>query len=224
MTCKFEEHLLIGYLYDEIDADDRAAVETHLADCPECRATLDALGATRDQLAAVPDPPLNEPILPLGPGVSARPWYRRTATAWLAAAVLALVALSLAVTKVEVRAGNGAVTIAWGGAGAVQPGEDVRPVTAAELAQWRTETEARLALMLAAEREEQTEILRTALNAFAERLDHQRREDLQMVGAGLEAMQWQSERRFQETDRLLGEIIQTRAVPGQRRNGNGIDQ
>jgi hypothetical protein len=44
--------VLAGYLYDECDTAERAAVEAHLARCPNCAEELTALGATRTALLA----------------------------------------------------------------------------------------------------------------------------------------------------------------------------
>lgn len=48
---------LIGYLYDEVDAGERAAVAAHLSACAACASEWAGLGATRHQLAgwAPPD-------------------------------------------------------------------------------------------------------------------------------------------------------------------------
>jgi anti-sigma factor RsiW len=43
---------LAGYLYDECDAGERAAIDAHLAVCPSCVSELTALGATRTALAS----------------------------------------------------------------------------------------------------------------------------------------------------------------------------
>lgn len=43
---------LAGYLYDECDARERAAIDAHIASCPSCLGELAALGATRTALAS----------------------------------------------------------------------------------------------------------------------------------------------------------------------------
>ena len=47
-----EGERLIAFLYDEADAGARARMAAHLATCASCRAELDALAATRQELAA----------------------------------------------------------------------------------------------------------------------------------------------------------------------------
>ena len=55
MTVEFtcgDPAALAGYLYDECDGDERAAIEGHLAVCAGCSLELAALGATRTALAS----------------------------------------------------------------------------------------------------------------------------------------------------------------------------
>jgi anti-sigma factor RsiW len=94
--------VLAGYLYDECDAAERAAVDAHLAVCASCAEELMALGATRTALASwtPPDAVLDFRVVSAhdeGDGDSAgssilRPsrWWRRPMPAWaqVAAAVL----------------------------------------------------------------------------------------------------------------------------------------
>ncbi|MGC4084125.1 MAG: zf-HC2 domain-containing protein [Vicinamibacterales bacterium] len=46
------DEVLVAYLYDDIDAAERHAFETHLAACLPCRTELDALADVREGLAA----------------------------------------------------------------------------------------------------------------------------------------------------------------------------
>ena len=52
-----EREQLIGYVYDECEPDERAAVQQHLESCAECRTEIAALRSVRDDLQAwdVPD-------------------------------------------------------------------------------------------------------------------------------------------------------------------------
>lgn len=91
---------LAGYLYDECDAAERAAVEAHLAVCPSCAEELTMLGATRTALASwtPPDAALGFRITSSHDESGAtsptvlRParWWHRPMPAWaqMAAAIL----------------------------------------------------------------------------------------------------------------------------------------
>jgi anti-sigma factor RsiW len=101
-TCG-EPAALAGYLYDECDAAERAAVDAHLAVCPSCREELAALGATRSALASwrPPDAALGFRITsPHDEGdreaaltnvVRPAQWWRRPMPAWAQAAAAILI-------------------------------------------------------------------------------------------------------------------------------------
>ena len=97
---------LAGYLYDECDAAERAAIEAHLAVCPGCASELTALGATRTALAswAPPDAKLGFTITstdegsdrhrgPLFDSAQRRPvqWWNHPLPAWAQAAAAMLI-------------------------------------------------------------------------------------------------------------------------------------
>lgn len=92
---------LAGYLYDECDAAERAAVEAHLAVCASCAAELGALGATRTALASwrPPDAQLGFRIMRDAdasnvihpPQFSSQPWWQRPMPAWAQAAAAILI-------------------------------------------------------------------------------------------------------------------------------------
>ena len=114
MTMKNEIHnepllcgdgeALIGYLYDECNADERALMELHLLSCDVCAAELAELGGAREQLAvwAPPDaalgfrvaaePPVPAPVVPIRVA-----WWRQPMPVWgQAVAAVALFGLGMA--------------------------------------------------------------------------------------------------------------------------------
>ena len=105
---------LVGYMYGECGAAERLAIDHHLLMCPACAAELEALGATRVQLAAwtppeaqlgfrmVSDAPPN--VVRRAPSVVEGPprWWGRPVPAWaqaVAAAVIFASGLSLGVWR-----------------------------------------------------------------------------------------------------------------------------
>lgn len=129
------DELLIGYLYDDIDAASRAAFAVHLAECGLCRAELDQLGAVRVQLEewTPPEPAralsgadrkdvagrtLSGPAYPAGSdNVRRAPRWQRLgdlpAWAQVAAAVL-LLGVSAAVANLEITYDSGGVSVRTG--------------------------------------------------------------------------------------------------------------
>lgn len=87
---------LVSYLYDECEPSERNTIEAHLANCAACAAEVDALGATRMQLASW-TPPQSE----LGFRIVSEPrasvvlrpkqWWQRPLPAWAQAAAAMLI-------------------------------------------------------------------------------------------------------------------------------------
>ena len=61
MNCKQIDELLADYLGNELHADQRLAVESHLADCPTCRAEVASLSDTLAVLARLEAPVATAP-------------------------------------------------------------------------------------------------------------------------------------------------------------------
>jgi hypothetical protein len=121
--CNHEQ--LLDYLYDELPADARAALEAHLDECDECRAELAALGNTRLALGTWSPPDLalgftivrkDVPVPRLG--------LRSFRPAWgLAAAAVLVLAVAAAISNVEVRYDRDGVIVrtGWGRETAAAP-------------------------------------------------------------------------------------------------------
>ena len=65
MRCEHIEELLSGFLEGELSLDDRALVEGHLADCPECASLLNDLRRAQQAMAGFPE-------VEISPGLQAR--------------------------------------------------------------------------------------------------------------------------------------------------------
>jgi hypothetical protein len=112
-----DNELLVGYLYDEVDAVERRAMEAHLLSCADCRAELKDLRSTRTRLAAwaPPAPDLQFQVV-RGPEVTEprrRQWS--ISPAWgLAAAAALVLSVATAIANVELKYGPDGVTIRTG--------------------------------------------------------------------------------------------------------------
>src|SRR5262245_1119643 len=120
--CRRKEDL-VSYIYGEADASERDSFERHLDDCDACRNELTSLRRVRDDLAAwqLGLAPRAEVILRrtrldlLRELIGMFPvWVRGAALAGAAAAML-LVTLSIAGTRISLKAGD--FTINFGGTG-----------------------------------------------------------------------------------------------------------
>lgn len=97
---------LIGFLYDDCEADERERIAAHVAVCATCAGELAALSATRDHLSAwtPPDVQLGFHMNQVG-AAPATHWWSRPMPAWaqLAAAVV-IFAAGASVGSLSVRA------------------------------------------------------------------------------------------------------------------------
>ena len=89
--CEQREKLL-GYVYDEGDAAERAEVQRHLDQCPDCRAEIAGLRSVRNDLLAW-EVPAHQPVW--RPFVTAPPvpWWRQVPSWAMAAAAGVMILL-----------------------------------------------------------------------------------------------------------------------------------
>jgi hypothetical protein len=116
MIC--DKETLVSYIYDELDAAERVAFETHLAACGECRDEVAGLRATRAHLArwAPPEPDFGPRFRIVRDGEMPAPARRfRVSPAWgLAAAAVLLLAVASAIANLEVRYGRDGLVVRTG--------------------------------------------------------------------------------------------------------------
>jgi len=86
-----ERERLIGYVYDECEAAERRAIESHLEECDECRGEIGALRSVRQDLLAWAVPPHEAVWRPFAPAPVV-PWYRQV-PAWAMAAAASVMFL-----------------------------------------------------------------------------------------------------------------------------------
>src|SRR5688572_29257801 len=88
--CDQREKLL-GYVYDEGDAAERAEVQQHLDQCPDCRAEIAGLRSVRSDLLAW-EVPAHAPVWRPFVAAPVVPWWRQV-PAWTLAAAAGVVLL-----------------------------------------------------------------------------------------------------------------------------------
>ena len=123
-TIHLENEILVAYIYEEIDAPEKARVARHLQHCETCGAEYAALTGVRTVLQAWAPPPagLGFTVVPTPEAEeqSARvlrpaPWWN-TVPVWAqAVAAILVLAVSAAVANIQVRSGADgfAVTTGW---------------------------------------------------------------------------------------------------------------
>jgi len=119
MTMCRNQELLVGYVYDDVTAEERERFDRHLRTCAECRTEVDALRATRGHLAAwaPPEPDLGFQIVrhAVEPRGKVIPFGRRWMPAFgLAAAAVLVLAAASAIANLEVRYGSDGLVLRTG--------------------------------------------------------------------------------------------------------------
>jgi len=107
VTNMCDKELLVEYLYDDMDAAGRRAIEAHLASCVACRDEVGALRSTRRVLAAWA-PPERQLGFQIVSGATPPPRASRVHVfpMWgLAAAAVLVLAAAAAIANIEVRYG-----------------------------------------------------------------------------------------------------------------------
>ena len=146
-----DNELLVGYLYDEVDAAERRAMETHLLACAECRGELKDLRSTRTRLAAwaPPAPGLEFQMVRAPEAAASRTRRWSISPAWgLAAAAVLVLSVASAIANVEVKYGPDGLTVRTGAlrASPAQPAPVAinasAPATAADDPRLRAELQA----------------------------------------------------------------------------------
>ncbi len=113
------DEVLVAYLYGELEADERAAFDRHVATCAPCRAELTALGGVRSELAqwTPPEPATHVPftLAPVHPQKSIGAMIREI-PAWaqvMAATLMLGAAAGLANLDVHYSADGLSVRTGW---------------------------------------------------------------------------------------------------------------
>lgn len=104
---------LVGYLYDEGEVGERAAIAAHLAICSKCATEVSDLSATRQQLSAW-TPPETQLDFRLTSGTAAPParWWSNPLPAWAQlAAAAAIFAFGLALGTAATSSSDLAATL-----------------------------------------------------------------------------------------------------------------
>ncbi len=231
-TCELPREELVGYLYDEGDAERRAGIEAHIKTCPSCARALEQLGRTADLMRAWADedPPASLVFAP-----EKRPWWRArwpdwrfsgNRRAWAPGLSLGLTGVVLILALLNFEAdydGQGGfhLRLSLPGTAAPDPASAVPrdPLTRAD---WVQAQQQSLGLMHALIREgyaQQRVELALILDQFARDLEFQRQQDLQLIAQGLQEIDGSTESRLMRTEDLLHRFLAvayTQATPSTR--------
>lgn len=133
-----DKELLVAYLYDECDDDERVRMEAHLAACTTCARELDELRGVRMDLAGWSPPEQALGFKVVRDNVPRAPrWRYASVQAWaLVAAAVLVFAAGAAVANIEVRYGSDGLVVRTGWTSRSQ--DSIAPTAAAD-APWRSD-------------------------------------------------------------------------------------
>lgn len=218
MKCSMSKEKLVGYLYQDMEPEEQASIEAHLAQCPACRGTLEDLSSTTEILRAWPE---EEPNMDLTfvqeegsrGKVLKRGWLRgllgRRPVMGVAFGIAAVLVI-LALVNLEVTYTQGDFQVSMSLLPRPRAGsESVEdpPVTRGEFAAWQEESLQLMQEVIQMSEERQRRERDLTLVQFAQDLERRRYQDLRMVGRGLEVMEASTEDRFRRTGDVLHQLL-----------------
>jgi hypothetical protein len=219
MKCDLAKDKLMDYLYDEVSGAERAEIETHLANCSACASELAQLRQTARVLRAWPDeaPNLNlrfvqEKIRVLDSLKTklAHGWRGRKLMAGFAAG-LALALIILSLLNFEASYSEGTLQVKLSPFSSPQketpPEPGALPVTQEEFQAWKQTSYELMQQMIQTAAARQRYEQNLVLSELARDLDLRRRQDLQRVGKGLEALQLVNDNQFRRTNEVLQQLL-----------------
>jgi hypothetical protein len=191
MNCAQVRELLPLHLYGDETAEERSAIDAHIAQCPACAAELSALAMVRRGLDSGPGIAPSADIGRLFRAEADR--LRRRSRRWRATAALAIAATVLVLAlRLDIRVGGGQLTVRWGTAEPIREAPSVREVVIRQEATMPPELDDHLKRM--------SELI-AVLASSTEATDRERARELTKLKADLTAWQRLSEERLSRTER-----------------------
>jgi hypothetical protein len=213
---------LVDYAYNELEEKARAEFETHLTGCPSCKSELSALRSTSELLQGWEDESSGlhlkfvQPSLPISHTLAAV-WSKMRKPVFGIAVGLTAILVFFSLSNFEANYSDNGFSVRMSLFGndrtpAEQSGPETdllaHPVSQREFQKWQFHSYQLMNdLLLDSEKRQQAQ-LASALTQLANEMDRQRREDLQLVGKGIEAYYWSNQNEIRQTNRALQRLIQ----------------
>jgi len=169
-TCGYDgdrDEAVIGYVYDDGDAVERASFEAHLAGCARCRDEVGGLTGVRRQLAAW-EPEVLAAGRPAALGARPQAWWREIPAWAQVAAALLFLGVSAGIANLDVRYDRNGLSVRTGWTGraeSVAAAPEAGPAQTAPVP-WRAD-------LTALEQQLRTEMRTTHASAAAPAADRQ---------------------------------------------------
>ncbi len=213
--------LYMDYLFDEISDEERTKLENYLDQHPELKNELEGLSDTSDILNHMPvDEPTEKLIIVSSKAEEeAKPvkvWYmnRFVQTFSGVAAAIVILFMGAAITQPNISIGDEGFSMAFGTPEVVNEPVQSEPTFTADqvqsiIQQVQADNAQRMTELVSALQTDQQAQFSQSLNEFANFLNDQRNQDLQLISLGFDRLEESTYNKFRQTDEVIGELIQS---------------
>jgi hypothetical protein len=222
MTKEEARNLMMDYMYEELDDAQRHEFEQYISQHADLQQELEELTGTRSLLQHLPVESPDEQLVIMEPNKTNTEtvsfWSKLSAflipqnafarTAFGIATFVFLFFVLGAFTNMNLSLGNDGFSMTFGEQPPVQTGYSAAQVEMLINQVQQENSELIQEYVLAAQEQQELQFQQT-LATFADYMDEQRENDLELINYGLTSLEETTYNRFQQTDQVLGEIIQT---------------
>jgi hypothetical protein len=210
MKCEQAPETLISLLYGELGEKEGTEARQHLEKCAACRKILQELKNTTDFLEKWED---EVPSKTVFIQESSQPsiWKKRTGAvtprhlAW-GIPVLGMAALTLLfIFNFQAGYEKGSWHVSFGKSGLSE--KQLASEVETRMTEWKNLQMQQLVSLLEESEARQKRDFSLALNEYAKQQELTRRQDLQLVGQGLESLQKRTDGRYYKTSTLINDLI-----------------
>lgn len=213
MKCDQMPELLISLLYNELDSSQEKTVQKHLKSCAYCRQSFQELQSTTRMLKQwEPEDPRFHHVFITEPEhrwrfvknrLTGLGWAPKLAIGLSAACISVLFILALFNFTADYKNGDLHVSFSFFKSGNQESAAEMSKLVDAR----HQETLAAVAELIRESQDQQEQEYDMKLTRLIENFEQKRRQDLMMVGQGLEGMHLSNEGRYYETRSMLNNLI-----------------
>ena len=222
MKCDMAPETLISLLYDELDLIEEKKVRKHIECCASCRKIYQELEQTttlldqwEDETPALKTVFLHEPATVWQSWKEKIRQFTEKPLAWSIPVTASVAVILLFLFQFQLKYENGDWLVAFGKSGSVESQLEAKMDAKIEstLAELQTRNMEQLVTLIQESEARQRRDFTLALNEFSQQQEYRRRQDLQLVGQGLQGLHRQTEGRYQQTSTLINDLIRMTSSP-----------
>ncbi|MBN1782904.1 hypothetical protein JW948_17355 [bacterium] len=218
MKCDMAPESLVSLLYADAEGEEEHKIRKHLEECEDCRRTFqelqettEILGKWEDEIPALKTVFVQEPVS-AWTSWKERLWGKPSnRLAWGLPVLVGAVLIFLFAFQFQAGYENGKWHVSFGKKGLSEKQLESRMETM--LAEWQSRNTEQLVQLIQESETRQRMNFTMAINDYAQQQEMKRRQDLLLVGQGLEGLQRQTEGRYYQTSTLINDLIRMSNSP-----------